>query len=223
MIAKIAVAAANFAIDKPYSYRIPFGMALTPGVRVSVPFGAGNRRTEGIVLALEEREGLELKPVAEVLDQEPLLTESMLRLAAFMRSRYFCTFYEAARAMLPSGLWFRVQVHYDLSQDRSWKAAGLRQKDAALLLERLEAMGGTAEEQTLRGDMEEEAFHRAVSYLLRKKWLETGKDYHGLCGEPPSCPYAAFCAADALRCGHGGGKGALLFHRCHPCHGEAAG
>ena len=41
MIAKIAVAAANFAIDKPYSYAIPQGMALQPGMRVTVPFGRG--------------------------------------------------------------------------------------------------------------------------------------------------------------------------------------
>ena len=34
MIAKIAVSAATFAIDKPYSYRIPAGMEVKPGVRV---------------------------------------------------------------------------------------------------------------------------------------------------------------------------------------------
>ena len=54
MIAKIAVAAANFAIDKPYSYRIPEEMVLAPGQRVQVPFGRGNRRSEGIVLAVED-------------------------------------------------------------------------------------------------------------------------------------------------------------------------
>ena len=53
MIAKIAVSAATFAIDKPYSYQIPEGMTLSPGVRVTVPFGKGNRRTEGVVLAVE--------------------------------------------------------------------------------------------------------------------------------------------------------------------------
>ena len=44
MIAKIAVSKANFAIDKPYSYRIPAGMALQPGMRVMVPFGRSNRQ-----------------------------------------------------------------------------------------------------------------------------------------------------------------------------------
>jgi len=45
MIAKIAVAAANFAIDKPYSYFVPAHMQLQTGMRVQVPFGRGNRRT----------------------------------------------------------------------------------------------------------------------------------------------------------------------------------
>ena len=53
MIAKIAVSAANFAIDKPYSYRVPEGMNLLPGQRVMLPFGRANRRCEGVVLAVE--------------------------------------------------------------------------------------------------------------------------------------------------------------------------
>jgi len=85
VIAKIAVAAANFAIDKPYSYRIPVGMSVLPGMRVTIPFGAGNRRTEGVVLGLEDGEGQELKPVDAPLDDAPLLSDTMLHLAAFMR------------------------------------------------------------------------------------------------------------------------------------------
>ena len=54
MIAKIAVSAANFAIDKPYSYAVPEKMELQPGIRVMVPFGRSNRHTEGVVLSVEE-------------------------------------------------------------------------------------------------------------------------------------------------------------------------
>ena len=54
MIAKIAVAAANFAIDKPYSYAFLPGMLLQPGTRVMVPFGRGNKPTEGVVLQVEQ-------------------------------------------------------------------------------------------------------------------------------------------------------------------------
>ena len=54
MIAKIAVAAANFSIDKPYSYFVPQDMVLLPGMRVQVGFGRSNRPTQGIVLSVEE-------------------------------------------------------------------------------------------------------------------------------------------------------------------------
>ena len=92
MIAKIAVSAATFAIDKPYSYHVPEGMRLLPGSRVTVPFGRGNRRCEGVVLTLEEGEDRALKAVERCLDEMPVLTPYLLRLAAFLRERYFCTF-----------------------------------------------------------------------------------------------------------------------------------
>ena len=87
MIAKIAVSAATFAIDKPYSYHVPEGMELVPGVRVTVPFGRGNRRCEGVVLALEAGEDRSLKAVEQILDEEPVLSAYGLRLAAFLRER----------------------------------------------------------------------------------------------------------------------------------------
>ena len=57
-IAKIAVSSAAYAIDKPYDYLIPpkLADALRPGMRAAVPFGTGNRVSDGIVLALGERE-----------------------------------------------------------------------------------------------------------------------------------------------------------------------
>ena len=68
MIAKIAVAAANFAIDKPYSYSVSQGLTVQPGCRVTVPFGKGNRRTEGVVLSVEAGDETGLKAVEQVLD-----------------------------------------------------------------------------------------------------------------------------------------------------------
>jgi len=172
MIAKIAVAAANFAFDKPYSYRVPDHVRLEPGMRVRVPFGRGNTPTEGIVLELTGGSEAKLKPIAECLDGEALISPTMLRLAAFIRERYFCTFYEAARAMLPAGLWFRANNTYSLTQDRSWEMGSFRQPDAKKLLLLLQEVGGSAQEKALRQAVEDpDAFDKAVSYLLRKKWL----------------------------------------------------
>ena len=127
MIAKIAVRAARFSIDKPYSYRFGPDMTLVPGVRVMVPFGSGNRRTEGVVLSIESGDETKLKVVLQQLDTEPLLPPTMLRLAAFLRERYFCTFLDAVRAMLPAPLWFRTIERFALAGGEPW-AEGLQDK-----------------------------------------------------------------------------------------------
>ena len=149
MIAKIAVSAANFAIDKPYSYRIPEGMAALPGQRVMLPFGRANKRSEGIVLTVEAGDEGKLKPIERILDEQPLLTEHQLRLAAFLRERYFCTFYDAIRAMLPAGLWFQSKETFSLTEDRSWQDKPIRKEYAREVLDLLDSLGGQAEEAPL--------------------------------------------------------------------------
>lgn len=172
MIAKIAVSAANFAIDKPYSYRIPREMVLQPGLRVQLPFGRANRPTEGIVLSVEEGEEKGLKAVELSLDQEPILTMTQLRLAAFLRERYFCTFYDAIRAILPAGLWFQTRAVYALSEDRSWKEKTIRKAGAPELLRFMEELGTDAEESVLLKCIPEgDTLEDVLSYLVKKKWL----------------------------------------------------
>ena len=178
MIAKIAVSAATFAIDKPYSYRIPEGMALSPGIRVMVPFGRGNRRTEGVVLSVEDGTEETLKSVERQLDETPLLTPYMLRMAAFLRERYFCTFYDAIRAILPAGLWFREKDTYCLTEDRSWQEKSLKQPDAAAILQFLLDCGGQTTGEMLRSLLpDEESRQKAISYLVKKKWITGATDF----------------------------------------------
>ena len=178
MIAKLAVLAATFAIDKPYSYFIPEEMELQPGQRVMVPFGRGNRRCEGVVLSVEEGTQPGLKAVERALDEEPLVSPYMLRLAAFVRDRYFCTFYDAIRAMLPAGLWFQSKASFSLTEDRSWEEKQIKNADASALLKLLSDLGGQTDEHALRACVEdEERFQTAVQYLLRKKWIATQADF----------------------------------------------
>lgn len=178
MIGKIAVSAANFAIDKPYSYWIPQDMALAPGQRVMVPFGRANRRTEGIVLTVEPGSEDKLKPVGSCLDDGPILTETQLRLAAFLRERYFCTFFDAIRVMLPAGLWFRTRLTVSLTEERSWKDKTIRKEGAAELLELLENLGGTAQEEALRNLIsDEDSLREVLSYLRQKKWITCQTDF----------------------------------------------
>ena len=178
MIAKIAVSAATYAIDKPYSYRIPAEMELLPGHRVSVPFGRGNRQAEGIVLSVEPGEEDKLKFVQQLLDDEPLIDGKMLRLAAFVRQRSFCTFYEAIRAMLPGGAWFRTKNQISLTEDRSWKEKTIRKEYAREILEHLEMLGGQANSDQLAAVApEEENREQAIKYLAGKKWITAQSDF----------------------------------------------
>lgn len=178
MIARIAVSAANYAIDKPYSYLIPQGMTLRPGQRVQLPFGRGNRRCEGIVLTVEEAEEEGLKAVECCLDPQPILTEHQLRLAAFLRERYFCTYYDAVRGMLPAGLWFSAKESFSLTENRQWKEKPPTRENAQKILSFLEEMGGQAQGDALRSLIpEEDALSEAVSYLVRKKWLTAKSDF----------------------------------------------
>ena len=178
MIAKIAVSAANFAIDKPYSYRIPGEMTLLPGQRVMVPFGRANKRSEGIVLTVEQADPTALKAVERCLDTQPILTDRQLRLAAFLRERYFCTFYDAIRAMLPAGLWYQTKESFSLTGDTSWKEKTIRKEHALDVLQLLENLGGSAGEEALRKLIpEEETLREILAYLVRKKWISAQTDF----------------------------------------------
>lgn len=177
MIVQVAVSAATFAIDKPYSYRVPEGMPIQPGQRVQLPFGRGNRPTEGVVLTVSSGDDGKLKEVTALLDPEPILTDRQLRLAAFLRERYFCTFYDAIRAMLPGGVWFRQRVTVCLTEDRSWQQAVIRKEGARQILELLEQAGGQAEATALERTLPEEELKSVLGYLSGKKWISTQTDY----------------------------------------------
>ncbi len=181
MIARIAVDAAVYAIDRPWSYRVPEGMALEPGMRVLVPFGRGDRRSEGIVLALEEGSEDGLKPVESCLDDEALLREEDLHVAAFVRERCYCTFYTAIRAMLPAGLWFRRMQHVSLVPGAR---AGTLGEDAAALSTLLQSLGGEADYSALRKQFQgEDRLQKALRELTQKKLASVRLDLSRMVGD----------------------------------------
>lgn len=173
-IAKVVVAAAVYAIDKPYDYLVPQNLedAAVPGVRVVVPFGRGNRRTEGLLIQAEERaEASGLKALETVLDREPVLDATMLRLGAFLRERYFCTFFDAVKAMLPAGLWFHARdkvVLTALGQSADGEKSFPKSPEARSLLKLLQDFGGQALEQDLKKQLSQEVFDKGLRQLVKK-------------------------------------------------------
>ena len=81
-IAKVAVAAATYAIDKPYDYLIPQGTDIAVGMRVLAPFGRGNRVSEGVVLALGQGvPDKPIKPIRSASGSEPTMRSAPSRSA----------------------------------------------------------------------------------------------------------------------------------------------
>ena len=174
LVARVAVAAATYAIDKPYDYLVPASLAerARAGVRVTAPFGRGNKVSEGIILALSrESRREELKAVTEVLDDESVLGPGQIKLALWLRERYFCTLFDAAKALLPAGLWYRVREICTLAVDRETALeAGANERESRVL-ETLAAHGGAAELETLGLACGEGA--AAVARELQRRGLVT--------------------------------------------------
>ena len=162
-IVKVAVSAAPYSIDKPYDYLVPEPLleAAVPGVRVTVPFGRGNRTSEGIILARVQGEKVQgLKPLDSVLDSGPVLDGDGIALALWMRQRYFCTMFEAVKTILPTGLWYRLREVWHLAEGVDREAAAAlcgNIRRAGAVLDVLWASGGSAGLEALRDACGQEA------------------------------------------------------------------
>ena len=151
---KVAVSAAPYSIDKPYSYLVPESLAAAavPGVRVMVPFGRGNKESEGLILARVQEPKLPgSKAIRQILDSEPVLDKAGIDLALWMRGRYFCTVFEAVKTILPAGLWYGLREIWSLAMEpETARSAAVGIPGAWQVLDLLEKQGGKADIRVLR-------------------------------------------------------------------------
>ena len=185
-IARVAVENTLYHFDREFSYRIPSAMsALQAGCRVVVPFGKGNSRRQGMVLSVIQSDDAEpLKDILEVLDDRPILSREMLRMCAFMKQHFFCTYYDAVKVMLPAGITYRLSVtysvkeplgdsFYDLSDERRRIVTVIRQKGGvekdALLQEMGYSDGAVPDEMVADGILvrNDSAFRRIGDKTVR--------------------------------------------------------
>ena len=166
-LARVAVSSVPYAADKLYTYRVPDGLlsAAAPGKRVLIPFGRGNKRGEGFVLdVVREEDKPAYKPIDAFLDEAPLLDAKDLRLVRWMKARYFCTYYDALKALLPGGVWLKSRevwrLHDGVSAEEALSSAAPDSLEETLLravlgakeLERgaLDELGGEKTGKALR-------------------------------------------------------------------------
>ncbi len=94
--------------DGQFDYLVPDRLAsvLEPGHRVQVPFGRGRQVRIGYCVAVETRAlgPRALKEIQKPVDEQCLLSDSMLELTGWMAERYLCRWGQVLEAVLPAGV-----------------------------------------------------------------------------------------------------------------------
>jgi len=104
-----------YFIDSIYDYFIPLDMrdSIYPGKFVTVPFGRGNRKQMAVVRELRHCPSFgDIKPVSEVCEDRPVVSEEMLLLCDYMKEHYLCTYGEAIRCAVPSSVLGKMTEFY---------------------------------------------------------------------------------------------------------------
>ena len=103
MYAQVIVDIASESVDRVFTYRVPEGMNIVRGMRVSVPFGP--RSAEGYVLGLSDTAQLDesrIKAIRQPLEDYPALLPPLIDLAQEIARDTHCPLAEALRLMLPA-------------------------------------------------------------------------------------------------------------------------
>jgi len=148
-------------VRQTYTYRIPSGLAARtkPGCRVFVPFG--RKIVTGYVVALHTETDQELDPhsikdVEELLDDEPVITDEILRLTQWVADYYYAPWGECLRAALPAGLATSSEPYLTITERGRIALAGVdARRRASTIYKALErvAAAGTLRARDLRDEM----------------------------------------------------------------------
>ena len=112
-IAKIVIDQNTHQIDRAYDYAIPESIEdeVMEGSVVEVPFGQGNRKHRGYVLAVTETEKpkYRLKKINGVVRKVPPFSKEQIRLILWMRKEYACRLIEAIHSVGPPKAYGKVK------------------------------------------------------------------------------------------------------------------
>jgi primosomal protein N' (replication factor Y) len=169
-------------LDRPFTYAVN-GVAPAVGARVLVPF-SGQRLMGVVVRVHDERpaDGIEVKPVQQVLDESPLLPDELMRLAEWIAQYYVAPLGEVLRGMMPLAAEVKRQFVYRIAEpgrrvlyegaakgsSRRSKLTPEEQNREYAVLNYLED-GSAAKASALRSATQ--ANKGLLDGMVRKKWL----------------------------------------------------
>jgi primosomal protein N' (replication factor Y) len=157
-IVSVAVADTNYGFDKVFDYAVPDGFDVSPGCRVLVPFGIGNRKRIALVLGFCEAVPAErLKQIAEIIDPFPLINAEGLILIKWLTAMTFCTYFDACRLFLPSNFNIKLKIRYKVNEEQLAEKKALLSESDIAAIDKIRKTGTADNEET--------------AYLLSQKLL----------------------------------------------------
>ena len=93
--------------DRIYTYGVEekFTNKIQIGKRVKVNFGKNKHNIDGLIVALSSRcelDNSKIKPIIDVIDDEAVIKEEMIKLCLWIRERYICKYSDVIRMMIPA-------------------------------------------------------------------------------------------------------------------------
>ena len=106
MYARVIVDITHEKLDKVFEYSIPSELegVLQVGVEVIVPFGKGNRETNGYIIGITETceyEAEKVKPILRLAEKRMAIEGKLVALAAWMKEHYGGTMIQSLKTVLP--------------------------------------------------------------------------------------------------------------------------
>lgn len=182
LAARIAFSGAPYG---PYDYSIPAAIEKTIqiGMRVEVPLGRGNRKMVGYCVdiigpfhpAAGSVNPQKLKPIARVIDDQPLISKSLLNLARWISDYYLSPLGQVIDTIVPTGVrnqsGTREMLFLSLPSDLEQRLAGSQTKLSALQQRIVDTLRGRTQDWTPAELAETVGCTQGPISTLRKKGL----------------------------------------------------
>lgn len=160
--------------------------ALSPGVRVLVPFGT-QAKTVGVVMphdpSSRERHRTDakgkafvIKPIREVLDQEPVYSPALMQLAQWMANYYMHPIGEVLRTMLPASSKKSMKTTYELTLDGGAAAEDLELSPLMIFSRKKTISDVTLKKKLKDLGVTAEQIEILIKTWLRKGWIDVARE-----------------------------------------------
>ena len=124
----VLVELSNKNIDKVFTYSVPCELEkkIKLGIRVVVPFG--RQTLEGFVVSFIDKVDYETKDIIDVVDQDEILNEELLKLGKIMQEKTLSTLISCYQVMLPKALKAKNGIVINKKYDTFYKLGIIPEK-----------------------------------------------------------------------------------------------